>query len=127
MKTGEFRIKSHSGFHTYHGFVKLEIEQSIEDEIVGSDPYDLSIPEKNAYTSAVIFGIHYGLKEYRRKTSDRTRFRVKVLKLIGVSVDTSPIIIAYVTGKAVLNAFQLDDNVDWPLLKEEEGLFVFRK
>ena len=133
MKTGEFRLKRYSGqpgqanFRTYHGNVELEIERSTEDEIVGSGYYNLSNPGKNAYTSAVIFGIHYGLNEYRKETRDRTRFLIKVIQYQVIPVDSSPTIIAYVAAKAVLNAFQLDNNLEWPLLKEEEGCFIFRK
>ena len=133
MKTGLFHIKhhhghpGHDGFHSYHGHVEVELAPATVDEIVGSGPYDLSEPEKNPFVGALLFGVHCGLQEYRRKTSDRTRFRVTVLKMIGVIPDASPTIIAYVAARAVLNAFQLDHEVEWPQLKKEEGLFVFRK
>ena len=127
MKTGELWFKRQGGNYGYFGFVKLEIKLSLEDEIVGADPDDLANPGKNAYTSAVIFGIHYGLKEYRRKTGDRKRFRVNVLRSQMIPVDSSPTLQAYVAARAVLNAFGIDDDNSWPLLKAEEALIVFRK
>jgi len=99
---------------------KHEVIEKYNGKGFQSQGYAESIPQKgyNSWKKGVKIGIEYAL----RIINDYRKFKVTILKVNGLTTDTNPIILAYVSSRAILKEFEKKES-EADLKKIEEIVF----
>lgn len=123
MARGEFRLATQSGPKGYFGKVSLDIEPT---EIDGDVVIDFDDQRARSWQSGVRFGIEYALEHIPKRKYFPKGLRVHVNSIEGHEVDTTNVVIAYVTANALFEALNVAPK-HRPNLDPDQGLVVFPK
>jgi hypothetical protein len=124
MTTGQFELREQAGSRGYFGRVSLQAEPQVNGEFEVKFAEDLG----SEWQSAARFGVDYFLEHIPKKKVFPTGLRVTISEIVGHPVDTTHLVIAFVTVNALSQALQ--DQVTLkklPTVNLAGGTFEFPK
>ena len=124
MTAGNFELKEQSGNKGFFGRVSLQAEPQLNGE------FQVEFDQQNAqrWQSAAQFGVDYFLEHIPKKKLFPTGLRVFISEIDGHEVDTTNLVIAYVTVNALMRALQGQVTLKrQPTLDVAEGTIEFPK
>lgn len=124
MNKGKYRINIQKGVYGFFGEIELELEKyqitSIEFRI------DIShIRHFQQYQNSIKFGLNYAMNRINSHERILQNYRIRILSVLTLPVDSSPTVLSYVAAKAFFNAINFDS--EYPKVGEENGEIIFTK
>lgn len=122
MREGEYTLQQQRGAKGYFGKVRLEIEMQQLPEC--SISFLTSCDSK--WKLGVEFGLVYGYDLFQRSDVNMSGVAVRVLEVIGQPVDTTCLVMAFVSAHAIWKALEWIP-VKCPVFDPKTGHFTFPK
>jgi hypothetical protein len=119
---GDFRVATQHGNWGYFGAVELEAEILSS----GTGVEVVIPPEIAEWRAGIRFGIAYAYEKCAGLGSPRNAVRVAVIRAEGHAVDTTELVMAFVSAHALWRALN-ETPVRTPSLNAAEGIFAFPK
>ena len=123
MKTdGKFRLATQHGNWAYFGNIELQVELLSHGTGV-----EIVIPvEVWQWRTGISFGITYAYEKCTQLGRPRCAIRVDVIRADGHAVDTTELVMAFVSAHALWEALN-EKPIRLPSLDAAEGIFTFPK
>jgi hypothetical protein len=121
-KLGSFRLAAQHENWGYFGYVEMEL-----DVLGPGDDVSVAIPEEvKSWRAGLQFGILYAYERSALLRPERRDVRVRVIQAIGHAVDTTEVVMAFVSAQAFWRA--LDESPPCGFsLDASRAMFTFPK
>jgi hypothetical protein len=123
MGHGEFKLVKQIGPRGFFGGVALNVEPCDNDGEVSIE-FDEQCPRE--WRAGATFGVEYVLENIARHKLFPSGVRVHVNVIKGHAVDTTNVVIAYVSAMALISAIGIEP-YKRPDFNQETGSFIFPK